>query len=65
MMRGLLAGAVLACAAFPMGAAWQASRADQPRLVGLRCDFTSGPIYADTESAFPRCDTIQPNRGAR
>lgn len=58
-MRAAVGTAALAAVvAFLLGAAWQASR--QPRLVGLGCDFTTGPIYAHEESAFPRCDTIQP-----
>ena len=52
-----LAGAL---AAFMAGAAWQASRAPQPRLVGLGCESVPGPIYAQEESDFPRCAVIQP-----
>lgn len=31
------------------------------RLVGYGCDGVSGPLYAQEEDAFPRCDSIEEN----
>lgn len=33
---------------------------DCPRLVGHGCEGANGPIYADEESDFPNCITIEP-----
>ena len=33
----------------------------QPRLVGIGCLGAAGPIYAEEESDFPQCLTIERN----
>lgn len=60
-MRALYAIA-LVLPVFALGAVWQASRADQPALIGYGCEGTSGPIYADEEDQFPICENIERNR---
>lgn len=37
------------------------SDASKPRLVGWGCTGTTGLLYADQESDFPLCLTIQEN----
>lgn len=32
---------------------------DHPRLVGTGCDGATGPLYANEEDHFPRCDAIE------
>jgi hypothetical protein len=56
-MRALIFALGVALA-FPAGAAWQATRSPQPRLMGVGCDGAGGVLFADEESAFPACQDI-------
>jgi hypothetical protein len=49
-----------ACMAFAFVAGLHLGSANAaPRLVGFGCIGAAGPIYADQESAFPRCLSIE------
>lgn len=58
-MRGALA-LVAALAVFLAGLEVGAA-IGQPHLVGTGCIGANGPIYAESESDFPQCITIERN----
>jgi len=51
----------LAALAFIAGLHIGTAAAPSPRLVGIGCLGAAGPIYADSESDFPQCLTIERN----
>lgn len=50
----------LLCMLFGVAVGWTAHRATGPRLVGLGCAQSAGPLYASEEDEFPPCRMIMP-----
>jgi len=53
--------ASLAFAALAFVAGLHVGERSGPRLIGHGCLGANGPLYADAESSFPQCLTIERN----
>jgi len=56
LIIGFLLGVLLSCMFIVVA---HAIKPDRPRLVGYGCEGTSGPIFANEEDEFPKCERIE------